>query len=852
MRKIIRDPWTWFWLGFCSLLCWLFVGQYGIFGSEIDWISQHSVLPDGFRQHFYQTGEIFPQMYWNLGGGQNIYNFAYYGLWNPAILISYLLPFVDMDVYLMVVSVLSYSISVVLFYHWMCEKNLKKKDVTVCLSTAMFALAAPMVYHSYNQVMFVNYMPYLLLGLWGTDRYFGRDRRAMLAVGISGMILTSFYFSIGGILVLWIYAVGEYGWKSSDYVFESYIGKNGTGKRFAGYACMFLVALVCLSFYLYPVAKSVLAGREGADSSGISAIIHKIQGSWFTWKPERLLYSAHGIGLSSLALAALLGRIFSAPGWKEKWNSFCILLVLTVPAFGYLLNGGLYDKNKVFIPFLPLVCLEIKRFCVQKSQGWKTYLPFLITIAAVCVGEGHGLFVKHRIWILAESIVMFLLFLVKDKIAEAWKKEILKEMNLILAVSCVILFFYGWSMNVQMDNMISREEYREMKETETKIEEMVQKVLEQDTDWYRMDVAGNGKQNLQNINRLFNSRQYATSLYSSLYNSDYYRFRTQTFQLNQPLRNTMMQPVTDNPCFLTFMGVKYVIAKKAPDGYQIWRAQDKNDRNIMADAFHVYKNGNVAPMMYVTNCVINEDDYYQLDFPECQTVLLQNAVVQNKMKLNEEKKTHEKPTAGEMEECRIEIPEINNKELSIEKKGDIYEMCSEKEVEIEAVMTGRAEGDTLIAVKFEVENMYPNQDMHIRLEEQTNRLSAENYEYANHNREFCYMVTVEGNTVHIKLGKGRYNISGIRVWTGSMDKLQNKELYQIPVTVGQGDVKGDTITGTVYVEQEGYLVTSIPYAQELKIWIDGKETETMRVNTAFLGTEITGGYHIIKISPGRM
>ena len=114
------------------------------------------------------------------------------------------------------------------------------------------------------------------------------------------------------------------------------------------------------------------------------------------------------------------------------------------------------------------------------------------------------------------------------------------------------------------------------------------------------------------------------------------------------------------------------------------------------------------------------------------------------------------------------------------------------------------------------------------------------------------MVTVEGNTVHIKLGKGRYNISGIRVWTGSMDKLQNKELYQIPVTVGQGDVKGDTITGTVYVEQEGYLVTSIPYAQELKIWIDGKETETMRVNTAFLGTEITGGYHIIKISPGRM
>lgn len=850
MRKIVKDPWTWFWMGVCPLLCWLFVGQYGIFGSEVDWISQHSVLPEGFRQHFYQTGELFPQMYWNLGGGQNIYNFAYYGLWNPVMLISYLLPFVDMDIYLMAVSVLSYSISVVLFYHWMCEKNSNKKDTMVYLLTAMFALAAPMIYHSYNQVMFVNYMPFLLLGLSGTDRYFCKNRRVILTVGIAGMILTSFYFSIGGILVLWIYAVGEYGWKSSDAVPQSYREKNRTGKRFAGYACMFLVALVCVSFYLYPVAKCVLAGREGADSSGISAIIHKIQSSWFAWKPERLLYSAHGIGLSSLALTALLGRVFSAPGWKEKWNSFCILLVLTVPAFGYLLNGGLYDKSKVFIPFLPLVCLEIKRFCVQKSQGWKNYLPFLITIAAVCVGEAHGLFVKHRIWILAESIVIFLLFLVKDKIAETWKKEILKEMNLILAVSCVILLFYGWSMNVQMDYMISREEYREMKETEKKIEELEQKVLEQDTDWYRMDVEGNGKQNLQNINRLFNSRQYTTSLYSSLYNPDYYRFRTQIFQLNQPLRNTMMQAVTDNPCFLTFMGVKYVVAKTAPDGYQLWR--DQNETSLITDNFYVYKNEHAAPMMYVTNCVINEDDYYQLDFPECQTALLQNAVVQNEIELNGEEKTHKKTTAGKMEECYIDIPEICNKDLYIEKKGDIYEICSEKEVEIEAVLTGRAEGDTLLAMKFDVENMYPNKDMYIRLEEQTNRLSAENYDYANHNREFCYMVTVEGNTVHMKLGKGRYNISGIHLWTGSMERLQNKALYQTPVTVGQEDVKGDTITGTVYTEQEGYLVTSIPYDQELKIWIDGKETENMRVNTAFLGTKITGGNHNIKIAPGRM
>ena len=32
------------------LFCWLFCGKYGVFGSKVDWISQHSVFPDYFRQ----------------------------------------------------------------------------------------------------------------------------------------------------------------------------------------------------------------------------------------------------------------------------------------------------------------------------------------------------------------------------------------------------------------------------------------------------------------------------------------------------------------------------------------------------------------------------------------------------------------------------------------------------------------------------------------------------------------------------------------------------------------------------------------------------------------------------------
>ena len=97
------------------LLCRLFVLQYGVFGSSIDWISQHSTLADYFRKRFYATGNLFPDFAWNLGGGQNIYRFAYYGLLSPTMLLSYLFPFIPMDLWVMGSSALLYAADAVLF-----------------------------------------------------------------------------------------------------------------------------------------------------------------------------------------------------------------------------------------------------------------------------------------------------------------------------------------------------------------------------------------------------------------------------------------------------------------------------------------------------------------------------------------------------------------------------------------------------------------------------------------------------------------------------------------------------------------------------------------------------------------
>ena len=91
--------------GFTFFFCWWLVGRHAIFGAKVDWLSHHSVLPDYFRQQFYATGKLFPEFAANLGGGQNIYNFSYYGLFSPVVLIGYLLPNVKMSDFMMVESI---------------------------------------------------------------------------------------------------------------------------------------------------------------------------------------------------------------------------------------------------------------------------------------------------------------------------------------------------------------------------------------------------------------------------------------------------------------------------------------------------------------------------------------------------------------------------------------------------------------------------------------------------------------------------------------------------------------------------------------------------------------------------
>lgn len=916
-------------LGLASVFfCWCFVGRFGIFGSNVDWISQHSVIPDYFRKQFYETGELFPEFAANIGGGQNIYHFSYYGLFSPVILISYLFPSVKMGDYLMGASIVSLTASAELLYGWLLRRGFSGR---ISFMTAlMYLLSGPMIFHSYCQIMFVNYMPFLCMAFWGVDNYFEKGGKLLYTVSVFLMILTSFYFSIGGMLVLVLYGIYRYvegKGRSGREAGNCFLGKNiacntrrgGKGnklfsekivcyvilqrnKRGAGFLrdgirflWPMLVAVLMSGILLIPTAAA-LTGREGAKA-GVS-----LASVWIpNLQVDRLIYTPYGIGLPTLMITVLITG-FTYKKAEERVLSWGCAAILTIPFFAWALNGGLYVRDKALIPCLPLLCYLIACYLKKLENREISFaagmVPFLMTMGLLALGQRHSEFSQYGALFLADGAIMtgcFLLF---------WRR---KRLMFLMASPVVFLILYGSVFHEKAGRVESREFYEAV--TDPAIGQAVEETLERDKGFYRLEQAGSESENAADLNRVWDRRQYISSVYSSSYNEGYQRFRKDVFGVEEPFRNDLMQSVSKNPVFRQMMGVRYLISEEEVPGYELVRSRDGMD---------IYENECAAPAAYVTDRIISENTYEELDFPYHQMALVYGAVGPAGEDEPESRgteggeagsgSTEDREAGGgstEMERqileevlqalrpAEIVLPAESSDSLQIEKTGDGYRIRAEKTGTVRAEISGIGEmdgrepdrsGDSgteaaeaeeprlgmdsgsgaadpadaaepgqILFLQFQVKNHHPSQDVAVRLEGEQNKLTAGNHFYYNGNTTFSFAVLLEQGkqSAELSFGKGDYEITGLTCFLGDWGKQTNRErsgrLYQSEFHPDWEQTKGQVTAGSVDVEREGYFVTSIPYDPNFEVQVDGETVEAKKVNMAFLGFEIGKGRHDVKL-----
>ena len=792
--------------GLTLFFCRMFVGRYGIFGAKVDWLSQHSVLPDYFRQQFYATGKLFPEFAANLGGGQNIYHFAYYGLYSPLILPSYLLPFVKMSDYIMVISITGLTVSVLLFYYWL--KSRKTDAGTAFILSLMFLLAGPMIGQYSGQIMFVNYMPFLCLALIGVDRYFEKEKSGLFTVSVFLMIMTSFYFSIGGMLALVLYGLHRY--------FEQREGNRVAVRSFLRDGLCFvrsmILAVLMSGFFLVPTALALTGGRsKEQNTSFASFFIPQIT-------VERFAYSIYGIGLTTLVITVLLTGLLYRKVYEKVLTYGCVI-VLVIPVFAYLLNGGLYIRDKVFIPFLPLLCYLIGIYLEKCRKRELSFIagivPYIITTIFVYIARNQFVSkgIGKSIWkvLLAESI-LFLICYVLYCAMKRYHKET-KEI-LMLALPSVICLAVTMNTFYQMkpDRYVNRKLYRDV--TGEQNRQAVKEALKDD-GYYRTEQMGSDDENAADLNRIWDAGQNITSIYSSAYNSEYQTFRQKTFGLEEPFRNGMMQSVSKNPVFQRMMGVRYIVSDSDVPGYTLVKK---------CGTTGIYQNKDAAPVMYATDRVMTEEEYKKLAFPYNQTAFLEYAVVGE----HTESSDQNIMTAYEP----VSLKMANNRTTGGAEQKTIQQEGQKQ----------------ILFFRFRVDNAHPNKDVAVWINGIRNKLSAKDHVYYNENKTFTYAVPLKDgeDNISVTFGKGKYRLRHVQAYLGSLPE-RSELLYQSEIQVDKKQTEDNVIQGTICVKKDGWFITSIPYDKHFKIYIDGKETEIQKVNTAFLGCKIESGNHELKI-----
>lgn len=764
-------------------------GNNVMYGSSLDYANQHYLIPDYFRKLFYETKELFPSWAFNLGMGQNIYYFSYYGLFSPIILISYLLPFIKMADYIMISSVVIIIISIILFYKWI--SNHFENRLIRFITTFIFAMASPLIFHSHRHIMFINYMPFLLMGLLGIDNYVLKDKKILLMISIFLIILTSYFFSVPALVVLFLYGIFLYINKIKDKNYKDLI-------KFALKLCMlFIIPILMASILLIPTLYAILNSRFSVsnDVNLLSYLIPNLS-------LETVLYNHYSLGITAIFILALAYLLFI----KEKGYKFLFIVfivVIFIPIIDYLLNGFMYLNAKVFIPFLPLAVFLVGKFLEDfidnKIEFKKLLIVFVIISILGCLN-----FKYYYIYIADVILVSFILFL-------AWKTKNSKYLLLLLLINLVACIIVNLTDDLESKKVLDFQ-YNET------VEKMVSDITLEEDNIYRI---GDNTDSFHNVNNIRDISLYKTSMYSSLTNKYYKNFYWNEINNEDSYRNDSIFSDLNNVLFNVYAGNKYYLSTLEEDiiGYRKVNSLD----NI-----NLYQNDDVFSLGYSMNKLMSLKEYESLEYPYNVEALLNYTIV---------------------DDDSI-VSNYESKINQLEVKQDSYSFEFYKDTNIVKEIKG-LDKDSILLIKFDMNYSESCKvgDTSISINGVKNKLTCKGWKYHNHNYTFEYVISSNSaiRELNIEFSKGKYDISNLEVYELDYNDVKSIKNNHDEFMISKEDTKGDVIKGNITVREDGYFSMSIPYDKGFTIYVDGKKTDYELVNTSFIGFPLEEGNHEIEI-----
>ena len=836
-----------------------------VYGSNTDWLSQHVTLAETIRDTCLEQHTLLPSWI-RLGGGSNGYQFAYYGFLRPDILIGCLLPQIPMINIIIGYMLAAYLGSVLLMFLWLRTEQISPAGAW--LGSILF-LTAGCLFHMHRQIMFVNYLPFLLAAFLCVRR----EKYRWLPLCLLMICLSSFYFSISAFAAVgwyWYRAKGRRFWKGSFV------------KRYIPSA---VLAAAMAAALLLPTALVLLEHGRGSTSTGLLKLLEL-----FGPNPvfNNILFNEYGMGLTLICFYAVLAGLSRKPFRRD---SQLFLMMGLFGVFSWILNGMLYARPKILIPFMPLVILHCVRFLQTEFLRMSTLLsaepalypaqtgspaapeaerencfpawPFAVMIPVSLLWFSQPQFP----WILAELGILLALRLILRGLClmRAEKRGLLpsgllahllhalphssapemtvrsRRLRSAAGAAAILLLLTAptgmYLTTAGTENWVKRSE-TSAGFSQEELEEASKNISFDPL--YRFDSL---IRPLEDSNELPAAGITRNTMYSSVTNPAYSGFYYDTLRTPIRINNRTALLTSDNPFLLHLLGVRYLetTAGSIPAGYTpVYQA----GQNVIAE------NRSVLPAAYFTNDLISSEDYEQLS-PDGKLDAVTRSTVAD-LKSIPDKGIHFK-TAEEASDYGIPSfsPSLSAGPLpdglTIRKSAEGFEITADRKCRLTVTISDPVP-DCILLLQFSVASRTGDAVV-IDINGIRNKLSGWLAPYPNQNQCFHYQFTSSPGTgtdsLEITFSKGHYVISDIQWSLYSAERFTEKNYT--PVQLAKATDRNSILSGSVTAETEGVLATSIPLQHGLEILVDGESSELITVNEAFAGVLLAQGTHSVDI-----
>lgn len=855
------------------------VGTGNFFGSLGDWYSQHVAVADSLRQTMLATGRILPQWI-SLGAGSSAYDFSYYGLLRPDVLIACLMPDVEMKVIIAVYMVCCVIASVLLCYFWLKRSG---RPWGIAFAGALLLAFSTCFYQAHHQIMFVNYMPFLLMALIGMDRLVLKGKIGLLSIGLLLIILHSFYYAPACIVALGVYVLhrcffGNFGrahemsadccgpgraeasetrWTGGTRASEN---KRADRKRvlikFAGAVALAVGMGMAL---LLPTALDILSTSKDGGSFAGEGFLPLDPGM------ENLLYSPYGCGMTLLCLYCLL---ISLKRKGRRFLALCLLIAAAVPAVSLVLNGFLYARGKILIPFVPLLAMVCSDTLKELRED-----PTRHSVPALALCFVPALFSEWKPLVLADGAILAV-WVCWQRWGRKKRTQAFAEkgrgggyLAMLLIPLCVSLGVNisdasPFHETFQKLGIPVRETYLEADDTRQQhISRKTAADFAADPD-YRYEVLAD---TFMNVNVLPDGNVGRTSIYSSISNSDYGTFFYDIMGNAISYNNRVALAVGKNPLFQSFMGIRYLLVRheNAPYGYE--------EKEVIGD-YALAENENVRPICYGVTDLLSRDAFDRLDFWDGLETISARTVVEDAGKGRDGDEEDFTGHFQRLDPREVFVPEDLERLLGSHEREDVFSL------RLRESMQGK-----IFGIRFTVERS-DGKEVVISVGGVKNKLSAKSAPYPNGNERFTFLLDGDGleetaeyggmagaasgneqskdpacgtvSQLFTTMTAGNYRITDLEVYALGKEYLEREDIvpaYSVKTDVAERRRQETPLGssgvyhGTVDMEADGYFVTSYPYREGYEIFVDGREVEPGQVNTCFVGFPVGEGEHEIVI-----